>query len=80
MNKLILIIEDEEDILELLEYTLQKEGYETVGFLNIDKNVRKVLDEENVDLREPLKIPFKAPNFYFFWFLKNLSPILTELY
>jgi DNA-binding response OmpR family regulator len=50
MNKLILIIEDEEDILELLEYTLQKEGYETVGFLNIDKNVRKVLDEENVDL------------------------------
>ena len=25
MNKLILIIEDEEDILELLEYTLQKE-------------------------------------------------------
>ena len=24
MNKLILIIEDEEDILELLEYTLQK--------------------------------------------------------
>ena len=49
-NKLILIIEDEEDILELLEYTLQKEGYETVGFLNIDKNVRKVLDEENVDL------------------------------
>ncbi len=50
MNKLILIIEDEEDILELLEYTLQKEGYETIGFLNIDKNVKKVLDEEKVDL------------------------------
>ena len=33
-NRLILIIEDEEDILELLEYTLQKEGYETIGFLN----------------------------------------------
>ena len=32
-NKLILIVEDEEDILELLEYTLQKEGYETIGFL-----------------------------------------------
>lgn len=40
-NKLILIVEDEEDILELLEYTLQKEGYETVGFLTIDKNVKK---------------------------------------
>jgi len=50
MNKLILIVEDEEDILELLEYTLQKEGYETIGFLNIDKNVKKVLDEEQIDL------------------------------
>jgi DNA-binding response OmpR family regulator len=49
-NKLILIIEDEEDILELLEYTLQKEGYETIGFLNIDKNVRNILDEEEIDL------------------------------
>ena len=49
-SKLILIIEDEEDILELLEYTLQKEGYETIGFLTIDKNVRKVLDEEEIDL------------------------------
>ncbi|MGD9624983.1 MAG: response regulator transcription factor [Arcobacter sp.] len=49
-NKLILIVEDEEDILELLEYTLQKEGYETIGFLSIDKNVRKVLDEEQIDL------------------------------
>ena len=50
MNKLILIIEDEEDILELLEYTLQKEGYETIGFLTVDKNVRNILDEENIDL------------------------------
>jgi len=49
-NKLILIVEDEEDILELLEYTLQKEGYETIGFLNIDKNLKKVLDEEQIDL------------------------------
>jgi DNA-binding response OmpR family regulator len=49
-NKLILIVEDEQDILELLEYTLQKEGYETIGFLTIDKNVRKVLDEEQIDL------------------------------
>jgi len=49
-NKLILIVEDEEDILELLEYTLQKEGYETIGFLTIDKNVRKILDEEQIDL------------------------------
>lgn len=49
-NKLILIVEDEEDILELLEYTLQKEGYETIGFLSIDKNVKKVLDEEQIDL------------------------------
>ncbi len=49
-KKLILIVEDEEDILELLEYTLQKEGYETIGFLTVDKNVKKVLDEEQIDL------------------------------
>jgi DNA-binding response OmpR family regulator len=49
-NKLILIVEDEEDILELLEYTLQKEGFETIGFLNIDKNLKQVLDEEDISL------------------------------
>jgi DNA-binding response OmpR family regulator len=49
-NKLILIVEDEEDILELLEYTLQKEGYETIGFLNIDKNLNQVLEEEDISL------------------------------
>jgi len=49
-NKLILIVEDEEDILELLEYTLQKEGFDTIGFLNIDKTLKKVLDEEEISL------------------------------
>jgi len=49
-DKLILIVEDEEDILELLEYTLQKEGYETIGFLNVDKNLEKIFEEETVDL------------------------------
>lgn len=45
----ILIIEDEEDLLELLEYHLQKEGYETLGFLST-KNVEKCLLEEPIDL------------------------------
>jgi len=45
----IVIVEDEEDILELLEYNLQKEGYETIGFLNT-KNVFQLLEEENIDL------------------------------
>ena len=49
-EKLILIVEDEEDILELLEYSLQKEGYETIGFLNVNEKLEKVLDEENIDL------------------------------
>ena len=49
-DKLILIVEDEEDILELLEYTLQKEGYETIGFLSVNENLDKVLEEENIDL------------------------------
>ena len=49
MNNLIVIVEDEEDILELIEYSLNKEGFETVGFLNT-KNVKDLLEEEKVDL------------------------------
>ena len=46
---LIAIIEDEEDLLELLEYKLSKEGFETEGFLST-KNVLQFLEEESVDL------------------------------
>ncbi len=46
----ILIVEDEEDILELLEYTLQKEGFETIGFLQVNAALEKVLEEEEIDL------------------------------
>lgn len=49
MNALVAIIEDEEDLLELLEYNIQKEGFESVGFLST-KNVEKLLKEEDVDL------------------------------
>ncbi len=49
MNALILIVEDEEDILELMEFNLNKEGFETMGFLNT-KRVTEVLEEEKVDL------------------------------
>ncbi|PID47952.1 MAG: DNA-binding response regulator [Proteobacteria bacterium] len=49
-QKTILIIEDEKDILELLEYTLQKQGYKTIGFLNIGEHLLDILDEKNVDL------------------------------
>ena len=45
----IVIIEDEEDLLELLEYNLQKAGFETIGFLST-KNVEHLLEEEKVDL------------------------------
>jgi len=49
-NHTLLIIEDEVDILELLEYTLQKEGFETIGFLTVSKKAYEVLDEEEIDL------------------------------
>lgn len=49
VGSLIGIIEDEDDMLELLEFKLQKEGYEVVGFLNT-KNVEQFLKEESVDL------------------------------
>jgi DNA-binding response OmpR family regulator len=49
MNTNIVIVDDEEDLLELLEYTLQKEGFETIGCLNT-KTVVQILDEEEIDL------------------------------
>jgi len=49
VEALIVIVEDEEDILELIEYNLSKEGFETVGLLST-KNVEKLLEEEEVDL------------------------------
>jgi len=45
----ILIVEDSEDILDLMEYTLSKEGYDVITCIDTS-NVRDVLDEENVSL------------------------------
>lgn len=42
----IIIIEDEADILELLEYHLEKKGYTVTGFLSTE-NVEQFLEEEN---------------------------------
>jgi len=42
----IVVIEDEEDILELVEYHLSKAGYEVSGFLSTE-NVEQFLEEEN---------------------------------
>ncbi len=47
MNETIMIVEDEEDILDLMEYTLSKEGYDVITCINTS-NVRDVLDEEDV--------------------------------
>jgi len=49
MSATIVIVEDEEDLLELIEYNLEKEGFETIGFLNT-KTVSQILDEEEIDL------------------------------
>lgn len=46
---LIVVIEDERDLLELLEYHLGKEGYETFGSLTVQP-VEKLLEEEMPDL------------------------------
>ncbi|MEA3383481.1 MAG: response regulator transcription factor [Campylobacterota bacterium] len=49
MEKTILIVEDEEDILDLVDYTLSSIGYETIGCIDTS-NVKSILDEENIDL------------------------------
>jgi DNA-binding response OmpR family regulator len=49
MSAKIVVVEDEEDLLELLEYSLDKEGFEVIGFLNT-KIVTQILEEEEIDL------------------------------
>ena len=45
----IIVIEDEEDILELIEYHLESEGYAVTGFLSTE-NVEQFLEEETPSL------------------------------
>ena len=45
----IVVIEDEEDILELIEYHLSKEAYSVTGFLSA-QNVEQFLEEETPSL------------------------------
>jgi DNA-binding response OmpR family regulator len=42
----IVVIEDEEDLLELIEYHLQKAGYAVTGFTSVE-HVERFLEEEN---------------------------------
>ena len=49
MKETILIVDDDSDILELLEYNLSGAGFDVLGFLST-KNVRSVLLQENIDL------------------------------
>ncbi|MDY0121821.1 MAG: response regulator transcription factor [Sulfurimonas sp.] len=49
MSANIVVVEDEEDLLELIEYNLSKEGFEVIGFLNT-KTVAQILEEEDIDL------------------------------
>ncbi len=48
-NQTILIVEDSEDILDLMEYTLSKEGYDVITCVDTS-NVRNILDEEDISL------------------------------
>jgi len=45
----ILIVEDEEDILDLMEYTLSKDGYDVITCVDTS-NIKNILDEEDISL------------------------------
>ena len=49
MHEQIVIVDDDNDILELLEYNLTNAGYDVMGFSDT-KHVRRVLSEEKIDL------------------------------
>jgi len=48
-SQTILIVEDDEDILDLMEYTLSKEGYDVITCVD-SSNIRDILDEEVISL------------------------------
>ncbi|MCR8685029.1 response regulator transcription factor [Campylobacter ureolyticus] len=68
MESLIVVIDDEEDMLDLLEFNLTKAGYEVLGFLNTSK-IEQLLNEENVDL---LIVDRNLPGVEGSEFIKNL--------
>jgi transcriptional activator protein copR len=68
LESLIVVIDDEEDMLDLLEYNLTKAGYEVLGFLNTSK-IEQLLNEENVDL---LIVDRNLPGIEGSEFIKNL--------
>lgn len=49
MNKTILVVDDEENILELLKYNLEKENFNVIA-LNSGENIIYVLNENSIDL------------------------------
>jgi len=49
MNTTILIVDDEEDILDLMDYTLSSEGYDVITCVDTS-NVKDILDEEEISL------------------------------
>ncbi len=45
----VLVVDDESDILDLIEYTLTKAGFDVIGCLNTS-TVEQILEEESIDL------------------------------
>jgi|APHig6443717817_1056837.scaffolds.fasta_scaffold00029_37 DNA-binding response OmpR family regulator len=68
MKEFIVLVEDELDILELVEYSLKKEGYDVEGFLDTSR-VEELLSTENVDL---LIMDRNLPHMDGVEFVKNL--------
>ncbi len=64
----ILVVEDEQDILDLIEYTLSKEGYDVICCLDTS-NVQDILDEEDVAL---ILMDRNLPNIEGSMFIKDI--------
>lgn len=67
-NNTILVVEDEQDILDLIEYTLTKDGYDVISCLNT-KLVEQLLNEENINL---IIMDRNLPNIEGSMFIKSL--------
>ena len=55
MNNTILIVEDEEDILDLMEYTLLREGYDVITCIdtsNVKDGEKMIEESREMDLEQ----------------------------
>ena len=60
MSNVVLVCEDDKDILNLISYNLEKEGFKPLGVIRGDQVVKKVIDEKPAVILLDVMLPEKS--------------------